>query len=106
VFNPVDWETVELLQDVVNRYYGNGPFAQGPNMLWGYPVVTSQSKPAGTAILADWRKAVLWDREAASISVTDSHEDWFIRNLVAILAEMRAAFGLIRPSAFCEVELA
>jgi len=106
VFNPTDWETVELLQDGANRYYGNGPFAQGPNQLWGFPVVSSQSKPAGTAILADWRKAVLWDREAASISVTDSHDDWFIRNLVAILAEMRAAFGLIRPSAFCEVELA
>ena len=106
VFHPADWETVELLQDGNNRYYGNGPFAQGPNTLWGYPVVPSESKPQGTAILADWRKAVLWDREAASISVTDSHDDWFIRNLVAILAEMRAAFGLIRPSAFCEAELA
>jgi hypothetical protein len=38
--------------------------------------------------------------------VTDSHEDWFIRNIIAILAEMRAAFGLIRPGAFIEADLA
>ncbi len=106
VFNPTDWETIDLLQDANNRYYWGGPLSQGQPQLWGFPVVTSSSKPAGTAILADWRKAVLWDREAASISVTDSHDDWFIRNLIAVLAELRAAFGLIRPSAFCEVALA
>jgi len=48
---------------------------------------------------------VLWDRERATVSVSDSHEDFFIRNMVAILAEMRAAFGLIRPSAFIVVDL-
>lgn len=106
VFHPADWETIELIQDGNNRYYWGGPLAQGTPQLWGFPIVTSQSKAQGTGLLADWRKAVLWDREQASISVTDSHDDWFIRNLIAILAELRAAFGLIRPSAFCEVELA
>lgn len=106
LFNPTDWETVELTQDGVNRYYGNGPFSQGPKTLWGYPVVESQFVPAKHAILADWRKAVLWDRQRVSIYVTDSHSDWFIRNIIAILAEMRAAFGLIRPTAFIDVLLA
>ena len=105
VFNPVDWETIELTQDANLRYYFAGPFGLGPRTLWGYPVVTSQTLPPGAALIADWRKAVLWDREQASISVTDSHDDWFIRNLIAILAELRAAFGLIRPSAFCQVLL-
>lgn len=106
LFNPTDWETVELTRDGVDRYYGNGPFAQGPNRLWGYPVVESQFMPAGHALLADWRKAVLWDRQRSTIMVTDSHSDWFIRNIIAILAEMRAAFGLIRTIAFIDVELA
>ncbi len=106
VFNPVDWEGVELTQDLVNRYYYAGPFGLGPRTLWGLPVVTSQSLPAGAALLGDWRKAVLWDREQASISVTDSHDDWFIRNLIAILAELRAAFGVIRPTGFIQVNLA
>jgi len=105
-FSPTDWETVELLQDNDGRYYWGGPLSQGPPRMWGVPVVQSFHQTAGSAWLANWRKAVLWDREQATITATDSHDDWFIRNMVAILAEMRAAFGLIRPSAFVNVELA
>jgi hypothetical protein len=46
----------------------------------------------------------LWDRERSTIQVSDSHSDFFIRNMVAILAEMRAAFGLRRPSAFVLID--
>jgi HK97 family phage major capsid protein len=55
--------------------------------------------------MGDFRKAVVWDREQANIQVSNSHEDFFIRNMVAILAEMRAAFGVIRPTAFCVIDL-
>jgi HK97 family phage major capsid protein len=104
-FSPTDWETVELLQDNDGRYYWGGPLSQGPPRMWGVPVVQSFHQTAGSAWLANWRKAVLWDREQATITATDSHDDWFIRNMVAILAEMRAAFGLIRPSGFINAEL-
>ena len=106
MFNPADWETVDLLQDANNQYYWGGPLTQGPPRLWGVPVVQSFHKAAGTALLANWRKCVLWDRQQATISMTDSHDDWFIRNMVAILAELRAAMGLIRPTAFVDVALA
>lgn len=105
VFNPQDWETVELLQDLQGRYYWGGPLSQGRPQLWGVPVVQSFYQAQGRAWLGNWSKAVLWDRERASIQVSDSHADFFIRNMVAILAEMRAAFGVIRPSAFIEVDL-
>jgi HK97 family phage major capsid protein len=105
VLNPQDWETIELLQDNDGRYYWGGPMVQGRRMLWGYPVVQSQTVTQGTGLLGNWRKAVMWDREAASIQVSDSHSDFFIRNMIAILAELRAAFGLIRPSGFVEVDL-
>lgn len=105
VFNPIDWETVELLKDKDDRYYYGGPQNNGPARLWGIPVVESFHVGSGAAWLANWNKAVLWDRLQATISVSDSHSDFFIRNMVAILGEMRAAFGLIRPSAFVEVAL-
>lgn len=105
VLHPEDWETIELTTDDSGRYYYAGPRQQGPQALWGVPVVTSQSLTQGVGLLGDFRKAVLWDRQEATISVSDSHEDFFIRNMVAILAEMRAAFGLIRPSAFVELDL-
>jgi len=105
VMHPEDFETLDLAQDAEDRYYYGGPLREGPRRLWGVPVVESESATQGTAILADWRKAVLWDRERTNISVSDSHEDFFIRNMIAILAEMRAAFGVIRPSAFIEVAM-
>lgn len=105
VFNPYDNERIDLLKDGVQRFYGNGPFGVGPDQLWGLPRIESEALPEGTGMLADWRMAVLWDREQAGIQVSDSHADFFIRNLVAILAEMRAAFGVIRPKAFVEIDL-
>lgn len=105
LFNPQDWETVELLTDSEGRFRWGGPINRGPSTLWGVPVAQSFFQAQGTAWLGNWSKAVLWDREQANISVSDSHADFFIRNMVAILAEMRAAFGVIRPTAFCEVDL-
>jgi len=105
VMNPSDWETIDLLRDTNGQFYWGGPLRQGPGTLWGYPIVQSELQTQGTAILGNWQKAVVWDREQSSIQVSDSHADFFIRNMVAFLAEMRAAFGVIRPSAFIEVEM-
>jgi HK97 family phage major capsid protein len=105
LFHPTDWEGIELLRDLVGRFFRGDPFGAGPSTLWGVPVVQSYHQAPGSAWLANWRKMVLWDRMQSTISVTDSHSDWFIRNLVAILAELRAAMGIIRPAAFVNVEL-
>jgi HK97 family phage major capsid protein len=103
VVNPAQAEKIDTSKDSQLRFYGNGPFGMGPRTLWGVPVVVSEAISAGTALLGDFSKAVLWDREQANISFSDSHADFFIRNLVAILAEERVAFGVVRPSAFCTV---
>lgn len=105
LFHPSDWETIELLKDDEGRFRWGGPINRGPATLWGVPVAQSFFQAQGSAWLGNWSKAVLWDREQANISVSDSHADFFIRNMVAILAEMRAAFGVIRPTAFVEVDL-
>lgn len=103
--NPADDEALDLLQDTTGRYFGSGPFGTGPSTIWGLPRVVSAAIPVGYAVVADWRQAVLWDREQATISVSDSHEDFFTRNLVAVLGEARAAFGILRPTAFCIADL-
>ena len=104
VMNPADWETIELLQDLAGRYYYGGPMNNGEPRLWGVPVVECESLAEGQIILGDWRKMVVWDREQSTISVTDSHADFFIRNMIAILAEMRAAMGVIRPTGFVIID--
>lgn len=106
LLNPADVEAIDLLQDNNGQFYFGGPSGIGTaQVLWGLPVIETESVAAGTGYVGDFRRAVLWDREQASITMTDSHGDFFVRNMVAILAEMRAAFGVLQPNAFVEIDL-
>lgn len=99
--NPLVAESIDLAMDSSERYYGAGPFGTGPTTLWGRPLVTVYDIPDDVIIGGDWSTCVLWDRESTTITATDAHEDFFTRNLVAILAEARAAFGILNPQLMC-----
>lgn len=107
LMNPADTERIDLARadGTTGVFLGGGPFGPAQRTVWGVPVVESENIDAGTALLGDFTKAVLWDRQQATVSVTDSHADFFVRNLVAILAEERLAFAVTRPSAFSIVTL-
>lgn len=105
VLHPIDWERIDLLQDNEARYYFGGPTVVGTPRLWGLPVAETEAATQGIGWCGEWRRIVLWDREEANISVSDSHADFFIRNLIAILGELRATMGVIRPGAFVEIDL-
>jgi HK97 family phage major capsid protein len=105
LMHPNDAETLDLLQDTNGQYYFGGPIDGGAQRVWRVPVVESDLMTEGVGLMGDWRKARLWDRERSTIQISDSHEDFFIRNMVAILAELRAAFGVSRPSSFIEIDL-
>lgn len=106
LMNPLDVETVDLARETGGRFYGAGPFTMGPRTLWSLPVVESETIAAGTAVVGDFSKAVLWDREDTTVTFSDSHADFFVRNLVAVLAEERVAFGVTRPAAFVKTTVA
>ena len=107
VLNPLDWYSTGFLmaKDVNGNYIIGDPRASIDQLqqLWGLRVVTSEAMTVGTALVGDFRFGVLWEREGVTLSVTDSHLDFFTRNLLAILAEMRAAFGVLDSDAFCTV---
>jgi HK97 family phage major capsid protein len=106
VMHPSDWESFDLSTDNEARYYFGGPLGMGQATLWGIPVIESEAASVGTAILADWRYGILWDREQVTVMVSNEHADFFITNRVAILAEGRWAWGILRPKAFDKVSLA
>jgi HK97 family phage major capsid protein len=103
--HPADDEMLDLLQDDLGRYLGQGPWSSGPNTVWGLPRYVSEAIVEGTAVVADWKQAVLWDREQTTVAITEAHKDWFARNLVALRAELRAAFGILRPAGFVIADL-
>lgn len=109
VMNPEDAEALDLAKPTSGdgQFYGPGPFANaGVRTVWGLPIVESEAIAQKTALIGDFSKAIIWDREQASITATDSHADFFIRNLVAILGEQREAFGVTRPKAFVKATIA
>lgn len=107
VMHPNDWYSTGFLlaKDTQNRYLIGDPRASLEQLqsLWGMRVVTTEAMTENTALVGDFRFGVLWEREGISLSVTDSHLDFFTRNLLAILAEMRAGFGVLDSQAFCTV---
>lgn len=106
--HPNDWQVLRLSRDDSGAAAGTGGYLYGPPAMaaqptiWGLPVAVSAAVPDDTGVVGDWSKAVLWLREGLQLFATDSHSDWFIKNLIAILAEMRAAFGVLLPQAFCK----
>ena len=107
VVHPNDWYSAGFLtaKDSSGKYLISDPAAsvEQLNQLWGLRVVVSEGVTENTALVGDFRQAVLWEREGVNVMVSDQHADFFIRNLLAILAEMRAAFGVLDPQAFCSV---
>lgn len=105
ILNPIDWESLDLEQDNEARYYFGGPMVLGTPRLWGLPVVECEPVRQGTGYVGDMKQAVLWDRESATMHITDSNRDWFELNILAILFELRAAFGVLRPAAIVRMDL-
>lgn len=110
LFNPYDWETIDLLRSNTNGsntgfFYMGGPIVMGVEMLWGLPVAQSEVIPQGTYYTGDLKQMKLWDREQPTRRITDSHSDFFTHNMIAILTEGRWAFGVRRPAAIIKGDL-
>lgn len=101
ILNPVDAAKIDELKDNNSRYIGQGPFGQGPDTLWRMPRVESEAVAAGTAMVGAFKAgATVFQREGVAIFMADQHADFFIRNLVAVLAEERIGLAVFFPAAF------
>lgn len=107
VVHPNDWYSTGFLlaKDSTGRYILGDPRASIDqlNTLWGLRVVVTPAMTENTALVGDFRQCVVADRMQNAIYVTDSHKDWFQRNLLAVLAETRLAVGVLDPDAFATV---
>ena len=92
ILNPADVAAMELVKDPTTRQYVLPPFI-GPNgnTIAGVPIVANNGVTAGEFLVGDFTKAQLKIREDINIQVGFVNDD-FTKNLVTILAEMRACF--------------
>lgn len=96
VLGPADAEKIDLAKDGEAATTTAAPQAIVGRALWGVPVVGSKvaglgHRPVGRLL----QGGDLGPREA-TVTMTDSHEDYFVRNMVAVLAEERLAFAVTR----------
>jgi HK97 family phage major capsid protein len=101
VMNPRDWADIELKKDGENRYLFSNPNTTNIRMLWGLPVVESFAMPVGRFMVGAFSMAAtVFSREGTTVAISDSHEDFFARNMIAIRAEERLALAIFRPKSF------
>ena len=102
VMNPADWTAVALMKDTSGRYIGPGVFGDLPApKLWGLDAVPSPAIAQGTAVVGAFKQGgQFWRRSGIVVQASNSHADFFIKNLVAIRAEQRALLTVYRPAAF------
>lgn len=100
VLNPIDWTTIQLLKDTQGRYLFADPQAMSTPRLWGLPVVSTNTMTSGTFQTGAYDlAAAIWDREDATVRVAEQHDDFFVKNMVAILCEERMALTIYRATA-------
>ena len=109
VLHPVDSEYFDLLKDGDNNYRGGNPIGGGGlegQSIWGLRRVESESQPEGRALVGGFKfGASVLARTPMQVYTTDSHADFFIRNLVVMLFEERLAVPVWWPDAFVEIIL-
>lgn len=99
VMNAVDWSRLLTLKDDEGRYIvPGGPFATTPPVIWGMDVVPTNAMTVDKFMVGDFKRAgTLYDREETIVEVSTDHDDYFVRNLVAIRAEERVALTVTAP---------
>lgn len=104
VFNPNDWTDVRLLRTSDGIYIWGNPADPAGDIIWGKPVRQTARLTENTGLVGAFRPhAQLFYRQGMTVKVSTEHDDYFIKNKVAILAEIRVMLAVYRPYAFCKV---
>jgi HK97 family phage major capsid protein len=99
LLNPADFAALDI---AVMGSTVNGP--KVGSSFWGVPAIPAAAIPVNTAYVGDLKTGItLFERGSASVYMTDSHADNFIRNVLVILAETRALPVVTQAQAVAKV---
>ena len=82
-----------------------GPLIAAGGTLGGVlkvPVIKTASVASGTGYVGAWNQLVVWTR-STDVFASGTHSNYLTRNVVAVLAEIRAAVGVLAPASFARV---
>jgi HK97 family phage major capsid protein len=95
VVHPSDWMRMRLLKDADGKYILGDPGSNVDPVLFGLPVVATPAMTVDKFLVGNFEAAgTLYDRWAPRVEVSTEHADFFVRNLVAVLAEERIGLAV------------
>jgi HK97 family phage major capsid protein len=101
VVSPRDWFVIETTKSSTREYIVGDPRRTLDEILWSLPIVSSPAMANGSFLAGDFDGgAHIRMRQTGTIDISDSHSDFFTKNLYAVRAETRAALVVPKPAAF------
>jgi len=104
LLHPNDWEAIRLTRTADGIYILGNPADSGPERMWGLPVAQGDVITENTGLVGDFRQfSEVAMRRGVVLKITDSHATDFLSGQQRIRADIRAAFPVYRPAAFCTI---
>lgn len=106
LINPADFWQMAVKKAVggTGMYFSGGPYAGPAQNPWGVTAVVTSAVAKGAPVVGAFRSgATVFRKGGLSVEASNSHADYFARNLTALRAEERLALVTLRPKAFCVV---
>ncbi len=103
VLHPTDWAIVRLARTDLGEFIMGNPSQPGVATLFGLPVAQTETGSAGTGLVGDFAN-YCYIAEKRGIDVQVGYiDDQFMTGKKTIRADMRVAFVVRRPAAFCSM---
>ncbi|MNZ25672.1 Phage capsid family protein [compost metagenome] len=106
LLNPADWFGIASARDTAGQYVLGSPRDPSPAGLWNVPVVTTPSLAKGTALVIDPAQVAVLDRMSPTLLASREANGGFTKNMVTILAELRAGLAVFAEGAVLAVNIA
>lgn len=100
VVHPRDWFRLVISKDGNDRYLMGDPRSTTEEVLWSMRAVVTNQITTTKFLVGDASKAIVRQRQTATLDISDSHGDNFIKNLLTVRAEERLALVKLRTDAF------
>jgi HK97 family phage major capsid protein len=102
VLHPNDWWEMRLTKDNFGRYILGDPQTNVSPSLFGLNVVYTTSISNGVFLVGSGSPIAseIRDRMEMQVEVSTEHQDYFVKNLVAVRAEKRIVLVVKRPASY------
>jgi len=102
VLSPTDAERARLIKTTDGSYVLQQPTIGTLPNLWGLTLAIDSHMTPGSFLVGRFARdsVELLDREQAMVEASREHGDYFVKNLVALRCELRAALACYQPGAF------